>query len=128
MDDMDYFVLFVLEKIMCVLGMMVVVLVLVRVNSLMLFLVSFYLVGGGWYYIWIKVKVWKEVKIMEGDWVKVEIMVIDCDKVVILKDLVIVLCVVDVEVVFKVILLGKWNYMIWVIDEVVKFEMCVKRI
>jgi hypothetical protein len=127
-DDMDYFALPVPEKITRALGTTAAVPVSARVNSSTPFLVSLYPVGGGRHYIRIKAKVWKEVKITEGDRVKVEIMVIDRDKVAIPKDLVTALRAADAEAAFKAISPGKRNYMIRVIDEAAKPETRAKRI
>lgn len=105
-EGMDYCVLCVLFEIMEVFGMKGLVFVMVCVNEFEFFQVSFFLVGGGQYYICIKVKVWWEIYIKMGDCVWICIIVFDCFDVVVFEDLLSVFCVEGVEVVFKLLLLG----------------------
>jgi len=126
--DMEYFALPVPEKISRALGTKGPVLVSAKVNDSTPFQVSLFPVGGGRHYIRIKAKVWKEVKITEGDRVKVEITVIDRDKVAVPKDLLAALRAAGAEDAFKTITPGKRHYTIRVIDEAAKPETRAKRI
>lgn len=126
--EMEYFALPVPEKITRALGTTAAVPVSAQVNGSTPFLVSLYPVGGGRHAIRIKAKVWKEVKIKEGDRVKVKITVIDRNAVVIPKDLIAALHAAGVEEAFKAITPGKRNYIIRVIDEAARPETRAKRI
>jgi hypothetical protein len=127
-EDMEYFALPVPEKISHALGTKGPVLVSATVNDSTPFQVSLFPVGGGRHYIRIKAKVWKEVKITEGDRVKVKIAVIDREKVAIPKDLQAALRAAGAEEAFKTITPGKRSYAIRLIDDAAKPETRAKRI
>lgn len=127
-DELEYYALSVPEKITKSLGTTKAVSVSARVNGSTPFLVSLHPVGGGRHKIRIKASVRKETGIEEGDKVRVQIIVIDREKVEIPKDLEKALKEEGVLDIFKSITPGKRNYIIRVIDQAAKPETRAKRI
>lgn len=127
-DGMEYFAVSVPKKITEALGTKAAVLVTARVNSSTPFQVSLHPIGDGRHAMRVKAKVWKEVKIREGDRVKVEIAVIDRAAVPIPGDLLTALQEVKLVEAFKAITPGKRAYAIRLIEQAVKPETRAKRI
>ncbi|MGC4071183.1 MAG: YdeI/OmpD-associated family protein [Nibricoccus sp.] len=127
-EDMEYFGLSVPQKITDELGTKAAVLVSARVNGSTPFQVSLHPVGGGRHAMRVKAKVWKEVKITEGDRVKVEVTVIDRAAVPVPGDLLTALQEVKLVEAFKALTPGKRAYAIRLIEQAVKPETRAKRV
>lgn len=126
---MKYFALSVPAKITKALGTHGPVPVTARVNGSKPFLNSLYPVGEGRHYLRIKAVVWKEVKIKEGDRVRVEITVRDRKaEISIPKDLASALRAEGVAKFFDALPIGKKSYLLRLIDEAAKPETREKRI
>jgi Uncharacterized protein conserved in bacteria len=127
-DEMEYYALEVPEKITRALGTLGPVPVSARVNDSKPFLVSLYTRGGGRHGIRIKAAVRKETGIREGDRVRIEITVIDREKVEVPEDLLKALRAAGVENAFKAITPGKRNYLIRLINAAARAETRAKRV
>ena len=126
--EMEYFALSVPPKITEALGTKAAVLVSARVNGSTPFQVSLHPAGGGRHAMRVKAKVWKEVKIAEGDGVKVDITVIDRAAVPVPADLLTALQEVKLVEAFKALTPGKRAYAIRLIEAAMKPETRAKRI
>ena len=127
-EGMDYCAIAGPKEITNKLGTKQAVLVMAVVNGSAPFQVSLFPVGQGRHYIRVRSKVRKAAQIFEGDKVKVQIRVLDRNKVDLPKDLVVALKLENALEPFKSLSPGKKNYAIRRINEVLKSETRIKRI
>jgi hypothetical protein len=127
--ELEYFAIPVPEKITRALGTKGPVPVMAKVNGSKAFLISLYPVGGGRHYLRVKAEVRKEVKLKEGDRVKVQITVRDRSREVdIPKDLAQALRAEGVLDEFKAMPLGTRSFILRGIEKAAKPATREKRI
>lgn len=127
-SDAEYFALPVPEKISRALQTRGPVPVSARVNDSTPFLVSLFPIGGGRHYLRVKARVRREVKIEDGDRVRVHITVLDSAAISIPPDLMRALRAAGVMRNFQALPPGKRRYAIRRIGEVAKPETRKKRV
>jgi hypothetical protein len=128
-SDAEYFALSVPAKISQSLGTRGPVPVMARVNESEEFLISLFPVGGGRHYLRVKAKIRNQVKIKEGDRVRVQLTVRDpSTELVMPKDLMTALRVAERLAQFKALPIGKKSYFLRWIDQAAKPQTRVKRI
>ena len=127
-EGMDYCAVPVPPEITQALGTKVPVLVMALLNDSAPFRVSLFPVGGGQHYIRIRAKVRQETKTKTGDRVRVRFTVLDRADVTIPNDLISALRAEGATESFKLLPLGKQNFIIRRIDDAAKPETRKKRI
>jgi hypothetical protein len=124
----EYYALSVPAQISRILGTAGPVPVAAQVNDSTPFQLSLFPIGGGRHYLRVKASVRNEVKIKEGDRVRVEITVVDRDSLALPEDLLIALRVAGAEERFMALSPGKRHYTVRWIDEAARPETRAKRI
>ncbi len=127
-EGMDYCAIAVPSKVTKILGTKKAVLVMASINGCEPFQVSLFPAGEGKHFIRVRAKVRKQAGLQEGDRVKVQITVLDRDKVDLPDDLVSALKAEGALSDFNALTPGKKNYAVRKINDVSKPETRKKRI
>jgi hypothetical protein len=127
-EGMDYCAIAIPASVTKSLGTKTAVLVMASIDGCEPFEASLFPTGGGKHYMRVRAKVRKQAGLHEGDHVKVQITVLDRDKVELPRDLVLALKEENALEEFKALTPGKKNYAVRKINEVSRPETRKKRI